>query len=165
MAGQWGRAAFDAVGPLLLIGWSEVGPALLAAMLHAGMSGHLLWIGDRTRDPDGPHVEYAASIANPIAVKLGPTATPGDALRLVRRLNPMVEPGRLTMITRMGARLVYDRLPPIVEQVTATGIPVGWVCDPMHGNTVLVLQSDFVILAGQGCREDRRGHQVIMNGL
>ena len=99
------------------------------------MSAHLLWIGERTRDLDGAHIEFAASIRNPVAVKLGPTASPEDVLRLVEVLNPDDEPGRLTFVTRMGAPHVRDALPPLVEKVRASGALVGWVCDPMHGNT------------------------------
>jgi 3-deoxy-7-phosphoheptulonate synthase len=99
------------------------------------VSAHLLWIGDRTRDPDGAHVELLRHVRNPIAVKLGPTASADDALGLIERLNPDGEPGRLTFITRMGAGAVRDLLPPLVEGVTRQGSSVAWVCDPMHGNT------------------------------
>jgi 3-deoxy-7-phosphoheptulonate synthase len=99
------------------------------------VSGHFVWVGDRTRDLDGAHVDFAARIRNPIGLKVGPTAAPEEVLDLVRRLDPDGEPGRLTLITRMGATQVADRLPPIVEKVTASGAPVLWVCDPMHGNT------------------------------
>lgn len=98
-------------------------------------SGHLLWIGERTRDIGGAHVEYFSRIHNPIAVKLGPTATADEALALIDRLDPEREPGRLTFVVRMGARGVRERLPALVEKVTAEGAPVAWVCDPMHGNT------------------------------
>jgi 3-deoxy-7-phosphoheptulonate synthase len=99
------------------------------------LSAHLLWIGERTRDPNGAHVEFCRQIRNPIAVKLGPTVSPDDAIALVERLNPDREPGRLTFITRMGAGEVRDVLPQLVEKVTEHGAPVAWVCDPMHGNT------------------------------
>lgn len=99
-------------------------------------SGHLLWIGERTRDLDGAHVEYFSTINNPIAVKIGPSATPETLLRLIERLDPLEEPGRLTFITRIGAGKVRDVLPALVEEVTAAGARVGWVCDPMHGNTL-----------------------------
>ena len=99
------------------------------------VSGHLLWVGERTRALDGAHVEFAASIRNPLAVKLGPTTTPEEALALVERLNPDSEPGRLTFVSRMGAGRVRDALPPLVDKVTASGAVVAWVCDPMHGNT------------------------------
>jgi 3-deoxy-7-phosphoheptulonate synthase len=99
------------------------------------VSAHLVWVGDRTRDPDGAHVELFRHIRNPIAVKLGPTASPDDALALIERLDPEREPGRLTFITRLGADRVRDALPPLVESVTELGAPVAWICDPMHGNT------------------------------
>lgn len=101
---------------------------------YAG-SGHMLWIGDRTRQLDGAHVAYFATIDNPIAVKLGPAATPEQALALIDRLDPDRRPGRLTFIVRMGAHRVRYLLPELVEKVTASGASVVWVCDPMHGNT------------------------------
>jgi 3-deoxy-7-phosphoheptulonate synthase len=100
-------------------------------------SGHLLWIGERTRDLDGAHVEYFSHIANPVAVKLGPTATPDEVLGLIDRLDPRREPGRLTFVVRAGAERIRDVLPTLVEKVTAEGAQVCWVSDPMHGNTVV----------------------------
>ncbi|RYU09657.1 class II 3-deoxy-7-phosphoheptulonate synthase [Nocardioides iriomotensis] len=99
------------------------------------VSGHFLWIGERTRQLDGAHVELLSKIRNPIGVKLGPTTSPDDALALAAKLNPDNEPGRLTFITRMGAGKIRDHLPDLVEKVTAAGVTVAWVCDPMHGNT------------------------------
>ncbi|GAA3812752.1 class II 3-deoxy-7-phosphoheptulonate synthase [Nocardioides panacisoli] len=99
------------------------------------VSGHFVWIGERTRQLDGAHVEYFRHIRNPIGVKLGPTATADDALGLARALNPENEPGRLTFITRFGAEKIRDGLPSLVEKVTAEGVDVAWICDPMHGNT------------------------------
>jgi 3-deoxy-7-phosphoheptulonate synthase len=99
------------------------------------VSGHFLWVGDRTRDPGGAHVDLAARVRNPVGVKIGPTAAPEQVLELVDRLDPHREPGRLTLITRMGAAHVRDRLPAIIEKVAATDAEVVWVCDPMHGNT------------------------------
>lgn len=99
------------------------------------VSGHLVWIGERTRQLDGAHVEYFRHIANPIGCKLGPTATPDDALALAARLNPTNEEGRLTFITRFGADKIRDGLPPLVEKVASEGVNVTWLCDPMHGNT------------------------------
>ncbi len=99
-------------------------------------SAHFLWIGERTRQLDGAHVAFAAAVRNPIGVKLGPEATPDDVLALLDRLDPAREPGRITLITRMGARRIADALPPILEKVSAAGSEVVWVCDPMHGNTV-----------------------------
>ncbi len=98
-------------------------------------SGHMLWIGERTRQLEGAHVEFLSRLRNPIGVKIGPTVTPSDAVALADRLDPAHEPGRLTLITRMGAGRIRDVLPPIVEAVEATGRQVAWVCDPMHGNT------------------------------
>ena len=99
------------------------------------VSSHFVWIGERTRQLDGAHVELLSHIKNPIGVKLGPTTTPDDAIALANKLNPENEPGRLTFITRMGAGKIRDLLPNLVEKVTAAGIQVAWVCDPMHGNT------------------------------
>jgi 3-deoxy-7-phosphoheptulonate synthase len=99
------------------------------------VSAHLVWIGERTRDPNGAHVEFCRHIRNPIGVKLGPTTSGDDALELIERLNPGDEPGRLTFITRLGADRIREVLPPLLEAVTERGSPVAWVCDPMHGNT------------------------------
>ena len=99
------------------------------------VSGHFVWIGERTRQLDGAHVEYFRHLRNPIGCKLGPSATADDALALAAVLNPDNVPGRLTFITRFGAAKVRDGLPPLVEKVTAEGVNVAWVCDPMHGNT------------------------------
>ena len=99
------------------------------------VSGHMVWIGERTRQLDHAHIEFASKISNPIGVKLGPTTTVDEALTLIDRLDPEREPGRLTFITRMGKGKVRDRLPELVEKVTATGAEVVWICDPMHGNT------------------------------
>jgi len=99
------------------------------------VSGHFLWIGERTRQLDGAHVHFASTIRNPIGVKIGPTASPDEVVQLCEILNPDRVPGRLTLITRMGAGRVRDVLPSIVQKVDACGVPVVWVCDPMHGNT------------------------------
>src|SRR5690606_37443300 len=99
-------------------------------------SAHMLWIGERTRQLDGAHVEFLSHVRNPIAVKLGPTSTVDDALRLIDALDPEREPGRLTFITRMGAGTIRDRLPALVEGVRDSGAQVAWVTDPMHGNTI-----------------------------
>jgi 3-deoxy-7-phosphoheptulonate synthase len=99
------------------------------------LSAHFLWVGERTRELGGAHVEFAAGIANPIGLKVGPTATPAGLTALVRKLSPRGEPGRLTLITRLGAGQIRSLLPPLIEAVRAEGIPVAWVCDPMHGNT------------------------------
>jgi len=99
-------------------------------------SAHMLWIGNRTRDPDGAHVAFFSGVLNPIGVKLGPTATTEEAVALAERLNPARVPGRLTFITRLGAERVRDALPPLLEAVRDAGIPVVWACDPMHANHV-----------------------------
>ncbi|WP_234386546.1 3-deoxy-7-phosphoheptulonate synthase [Streptomyces sp. ERV7] len=100
------------------------------------LSAHFLWIGERTRRPDGAHLAFAELLANPIGVKIGPTTTPEQAVEYVERLDPYDEPGRLTLISRMGSGEVRRVLPPIVEKVAASGHAVVWQCDPMHGNTV-----------------------------
>ncbi len=99
------------------------------------VSSHFVWIGERTRQLDGAHVELLSRIQNPIGVKLGPTTTADDALALAAKLNPTNEAGRLTFITRFGAGKIRDGLPSLVEKVAAAGVNVAWVCDPMHGNT------------------------------
>jgi 3-deoxy-7-phosphoheptulonate synthase len=100
------------------------------------LSAHMVWIGERTRDLDGAHVEFARRIANPIGVKLGPTTSPDTAVALLEKLDPDRVPGRMVFVTRMGAARVRDVLPPIVEKVRASGAEVVWTCDPMHGNTM-----------------------------
>jgi 3-deoxy-7-phosphoheptulonate synthase len=99
------------------------------------VSAHFLWVGERTRAIDGAHVEFAASIRNPIGVKVGPDATPEGLRALIRKLSPDGEPGRLTLISRIGAGRIRTLLPPRVKAAAAEGIPVAWICDPMHGNT------------------------------
>jgi len=99
-------------------------------------SGHFLWIGERTRGVDDAHVELLAHVRNPIGVKLGPTTSIDDMRRLVDRLNPEGEEGRLTFITRMGADKIRHALPPLLEAQAHDGRPVTWVTDPMHGNTI-----------------------------
>jgi 3-deoxy-7-phosphoheptulonate synthase len=99
------------------------------------VSAHFLWIGERTRNLDGAHIDLMRKIRNPIGVKLGPNATADDALALIEALDPDNEPGRLTLIVRMGADKIRENLPRLVEKVAAAGLTVPWVCDPMHGNT------------------------------
>ncbi|MBN6192773.1 MULTISPECIES: class II 3-deoxy-7-phosphoheptulonate synthase [Microbacterium] len=99
-------------------------------------SAHFLWIGERTRELDGAHVDYFSKIRNPIGVKLGPTTTPETALALIDKLDPEREPGRLTFITRMGAGKIRDALPPLLEAVRESGAQPLWVTDPMHGNGI-----------------------------
>ncbi len=98
-------------------------------------STHLPWIGERTRQADGAHVEFLRGVANPLGLKCGPTLTPDELLRLIDILNPHNEPGRLTLISRMGATLINERLAPLIRAVQREGRVVVWSCDPMHGNT------------------------------
>src|SRR5262249_5650342 len=97
-------------------------------------SAHMLWIGERTRQPDGAHVGFFAGVHNPVGVKLGPSATPEEVLALCERLNPERVPGRVTLITGMGADRVFELLPPILRAVRDAAHPVVWACDPMHAN-------------------------------
>ncbi|MGE5275234.1 MAG: class II 3-deoxy-7-phosphoheptulonate synthase [Verrucomicrobiota bacterium] len=98
-------------------------------------SAHFLWIGERTRRPDGAHVEFLTGVHNPVGVKLGPTATAEEAVALCEALDPQRVQGRLTLIARMGAERVGEALPPLVRAVRDAGHPVVWICDPMHANT------------------------------
>ncbi|MGV9559624.1 3-deoxy-7-phosphoheptulonate synthase [Streptomyces sp. NPDC003401] len=100
-------------------------------------STHWPWIGERTRQPDGAHLDLLAGVANPVAVKVGPTTTVEEVTVLCERLDPLRDPGRLTLVARMGADSVADRLPALVEAVRTAGHPVIWLSDPMHGNTVV----------------------------
>ncbi|HSR52725.1 MAG TPA: 3-deoxy-7-phosphoheptulonate synthase class II [Acidobacteriota bacterium] len=99
------------------------------------LSCHLPWIGDRTRDPQGAHVEYFRGIVNPIGIKVGPSMTPEELAELLDILNPLDQPGRITLIHRFGANQIESCLPPLVEAVRRAGKSVVWCCDPMHGNT------------------------------
>ncbi|AYY15531.1 3-deoxy-7-phosphoheptulonate synthase class II [Actinobacteria bacterium YIM 96077] len=99
------------------------------------VSGHFLWVGERTRQLDGAHIEFASRIRNPIGVKVGPKTTSDDLIALAEKLDPEREPGRLTFVTRMGAEKIRDGLPPLIEKAMASGLVASWVCDPMHGNT------------------------------
>ena len=99
-------------------------------------SGHMVWIGDRTRQPDGAHVEYCSGILNPIGLKCGPTTTADDLKVLMKKLNPENEAGRLTLIARFGAGSVGDHLPRLIKAVKEEGANVVWSCDAMHGNTI-----------------------------
>jgi 3-deoxy-7-phosphoheptulonate synthase len=99
-------------------------------------SGHMLWIGDRTRQPEGAHVEYFAGIKNPIGIKCGPSLDPAELRVLLDKLNPNNEPGRITLIGRFGHDKIADKLPALIEAVKTSGHSVVWCCDPMHGNTI-----------------------------
>jgi 3-deoxy-7-phosphoheptulonate synthase len=99
-------------------------------------SAHMLWVGDRTRQIDGAHVEFLRGVKNPIGLKCGPSLDHGELLRLIDLLNPEDEPGRLTLVARMGADKVAAKLPPLLRAVKESGRKVVWCCDPMHGNTI-----------------------------
>jgi 3-deoxy-7-phosphoheptulonate synthase len=99
------------------------------------VSGHFVWVGERTRQLDGAHLEFASRVRNPIGVKVGPTTSPDDLMALAEKLDPHREPGRLTFVTRMGAKAIRDGLPPLIEKAATSGLVASWVCDPMHGNT------------------------------
>ncbi|MFX0540246.1 class II 3-deoxy-7-phosphoheptulonate synthase [Roseovarius sp. S4756] len=99
-------------------------------------SGHMIWIGDRTRQPDGAHVDFASGVLNPVGLKCGPSMTEDDLKALLTKLNPENEAGRLTLIARFGAGKVSEHLPRLIRTVQSEGANVVWVCDPMHGNTI-----------------------------
>ena len=103
-------------------------------------SAHFVWIGDRTRQPDGAHVEFLRGVRNPIGIKVGPTTSVDDIRRLTEILNPTNEAGRITLISRMGADKIEQFLPPIMRAVKETGRSVTWLSDPMHGNTISTQQ-------------------------
>jgi 3-deoxy-7-phosphoheptulonate synthase len=109
---------------------------LLSSGAYVATSGHMLWIGDRTRQPDGAHVEFCRGIVNPVGIKCGPSLEADDLLRLVDILNPADEPGRLTLICRFGADKIEKHLPALIRAVEKADRTVVWSCDPMHGNTI-----------------------------
>ncbi len=103
---------------------------------HYATSGHMIWIGDRTRQPDHAHIEYCRGVKNPIGLKCGPSLAPDDLLKLIKLLNPANEAGRLTLICRFGSDKIVDHLPGLIRAVKSEGHNVVWSCDPMHGNTI-----------------------------
>ena len=134
-----GRTTFYTSHESLLLGYEQA----LVRRDEAGgsqnwyaTSGHMLWIGDRTRQPDHAHVEFLRGIKNPIGVKCGPSLEPDALIRLIDILNPMDEPGRLTLICRLGADKVSEHLPKLIRRVEKEGRRVVWSCDPMHANTI-----------------------------
>lgn len=135
------------------------------------VSAHFVWIGERTRQLDGAHVDLLSRVRNPIGVKLGPSTSADDALALIDRLDPTREPGRLTFITRMGAGQIREALPGLVEKVHASGAQPLWVCDPMHGNTFSspsgykTRRFDDVIDEVRGFFEVHRGVGTVPGGL
>lgn len=131
------QARFYTSHEALLLGYEEaLTRRHVATGKHYACSAHMLWIGDRTRQPDHAHVEFLRGVGNPIACKLGPSMTRDDLLRLTETLNPNNEPGRLTYIVRMGAGNVKKNLPQFVRTLKEEGAKVVWSCDPMHGNTI-----------------------------
>ncbi|MCF8528144.1 MAG: 3-deoxy-7-phosphoheptulonate synthase class II [Candidatus Nanopelagicales bacterium] len=171
-AGELQRVEFYAAHEALSIDYER---ALTRIDSRTGMpydvSGHFLWIGERTRQLDGAHIHFASTIHNPIGVKIGPTASPDDVAHMCEVLNPERIPGRLTLISRMGASAVRDVLPSIVQKVDASGVPVVWVCDPMHGNTREAATGhktrvfDDVVNEVQGFFEVHRNLGTIPGGL
>ncbi|MGH6944011.1 MAG: 3-deoxy-7-phosphoheptulonate synthase, partial [Geminicoccaceae bacterium] len=131
------RTSFYTCHEALLLGFEQ---AMTRVDSTSGLwydtSAHLVWVGERTRDPKGAHVEFCGGIANPLGVKAGPRMTADELLELCDALNPANEPGRLTVICRMGHDQVERRLPSLIRALTREGRQVVWACDPMHGNTI-----------------------------
>ena len=123
-------------------------------------SAHQLWIGERTRQPDGAHVEFLRGVGNPVGLKCGPTMTTDELMELIDLLNPNDEPGRLSLITRLGHNAIEDKLPPLLRRVKAEGRHVVWVCDPMHGNTVTASNGYKTRVFGHVLAETRKFFQV-----
>jgi 3-deoxy-7-phosphoheptulonate synthase len=133
---EFKRADFYASHEALLLDYEK---ALTRVDSRTGnlydVSGHFVWVGERTRELDGAHIDFVSKIKNPIGVKIGPKTTESDILGLLEKLNPEKNPGRLMFITRMGTGNIRNVLPKLVAAVQKTDHPVLWVCDPMHGNT------------------------------
>ncbi|MFD9336129.1 3-deoxy-7-phosphoheptulonate synthase [Streptomyces sp. NPDC060028] len=125
-------------------------------------SAHWPWIGERTRQLDGAHVELLSQVANPVACKVGPAMSAADLLALCERLDPNRQPGRLTLIPRLGADLVAERLPALVAAVRVAGHPVIWMCDPMHGNTVTAPSGHKTRSVATVVREVRGFHCAVL---
>ena len=100
------------------------------------VSAHMLWVGDRTRQLEGAHIEFVKGIENPIGIKVGPTSDPEEIVKIIDQINPKNEPGKVTLICRMGADKIDNHLPSIIQKVNNEGKIVVWACDPMHGNTI-----------------------------
>jgi 3-deoxy-7-phosphoheptulonate synthase len=134
-------------------------------------SAHFLWVGERTRDLDGAHVDFVSRIENPIGIKVSGQAEPDLLLKLIDKVDPDRVPGRVTFITRMGAHAVREALPPIVERVTEAGASVTWICDPMHGNTFASTTGfktrnfDDVVDEVRGFFEVHRGLGTVPGGI
>lgn len=122
----------------LLLPYEESFTRTATNELPYNVGAHFLWIGERTRQLDGAHVEYFRGLANPIGIKVGPTLSPEELLKLIEVLDPGNEPGRITLITRFGSKTIARALPPLVRAVRGAGKRVVWSCDPMHGNTISI---------------------------
>ncbi|MFO0389225.1 MAG: class II 3-deoxy-7-phosphoheptulonate synthase [Alphaproteobacteria bacterium] len=134
---EFSKASFFSSHEALLLGYEAALTRLDPVDgKHYACSAHMLWIGDRTRDPEGAHVEFMRGIANPIGMKVGPSMKPDALLKLIETLNPENEAGKLTLISRMGCTKIGELLPPLVRVVKDAGLNVVWSCDPMHGNTI-----------------------------
>jgi 3-deoxy-7-phosphoheptulonate synthase len=129
------RVEFYTSHEALLLPWEEALTRRVPGQGHYNLSAHCLWLGYRTSQLDGAHVEYLSGVRNPIAIKVGHSTPATTLCSLLARLDPTREPGRITLITRLGAGRVVAALPELVRAVAATGHPVLWSCDPMHGNT------------------------------
>ncbi len=123
-------------------------------------SGHFLWIGERTRDPDGAHVEFLSGVNNPIGLKCGPEMSPDGLMKLVDRLNPENKAGRLTLITRMGHQRIESSLPPLIRKIQQQGRRVVWACDPMHGNTITATNGYKTRAFGDVLAETRKFREI-----
>lgn len=146
------QVAFSTSHEALILGYEE---ALTRRDSLTGdwydCSAHMLWVGERTRQVDGAHVEFLSGVANPVGVKVGPAMSADELLAICDRLDPERTPGRLTLISRMGAQLVTSNLPPLVDAVRQEGHRVVWACDPMHGNT----------FTSEGGRKTRRFDDIL----
>jgi 3-deoxy-7-phosphoheptulonate synthase len=127
---------------------------------YYNLSTHAPWIGDRTRAINGAHIEYMSGIRNPIGLKVGPSLSPEELVELVRRLNQDNEPGRLTLIHRMGCNKIAQHLPRLIEAVQKAGLKVLWICDPMHGNTVSTSHGRKTRRFGDICDELKQAFEI-----
>ena len=124
------------------------------------LTTHFPWIGMRTADVDGAHIEYFKGIRNPVGIKVGPAADAGQLQQMLKILNPESEKGRMVLIHRMGATQIESKLPPLIRAVQDTGSPVLWVCDPMHGNTESTASGLKTRRFRNIMRRDRNGHRI-----
>ena len=134
-------------------------------------SGHMLWVGDRTRDPDDAHIEFLRGVGNPLGCKAGPTLEPDELIRILDVLNPDEVPGRMVVITRMGFDRIADKLPALIRTVEREGRSVVWACDPMHGNTVKSSNGyktrpfERILDEVRGCIEVHRAEGTWLGGI